>query len=95
MEKKLKPCKCNKSVLLKAYNLASGKFRVFCGHCGEEGPDVMTIPSYLEGKLAKVIWEINCFCLYFPHEDNSYFSECWEYEVIGNIHENPELLEDK
>lgn len=55
--------------------------------------DCMTIPSYLEGKLAKVIWEINCFCLYFPHEDNSYFSECWEYEVIGNIHENPELFE--
>lgn len=39
MENKLKPCKCNKSVLLKAYNLASGKFRVFCGHCGEEGSE--------------------------------------------------------
>lgn len=51
--------------------------------------DCMTIPSYLEGKLAKVLWEINCFCLYFPHEDNSYFCECWDYEVIGNIHENP------
>lgn len=56
--------------------------------------DCMTIPSYLEGKLAKVIWEINCFCLYFPHEDNSYFGECWDYEVIGNIHENPEILEE-
>jgi len=35
----LKPCKCNKSVLLKAYNIASSKFRVFCGHCGKEGPE--------------------------------------------------------
>lgn len=56
--------------------------------------DCLTIPEYLEGKLAKVVWEINGFCLYFPHEDNSYFSECWDYEVIGNIHENPELLEE-
>lgn len=55
--------------------------------------DCMTIPSYLEGKLAKVVWEVNCFCLWFPHEDESYFSECWDYEVIGTTHENTELLE--
>ena len=57
--------------------------------------DCMTIPSYLERKLAKVTWEINCFCLWFPHENESYFSECWDFEVIGNIHENPELLEEQ
>ena len=51
--------------------------------------DVMTIPIQLEGNLAKVVWEINCF----PHEDESYFSECWDYEVIGNIHENMDLLD--
>lgn len=55
--------------------------------------DCMTIPSYLQGKLAKVIWEINCFSFYFPHEKESYFCECWEYEVIGNIHDNADLLE--
>ena len=55
--------------------------------------DCMTIPSYLEGKLAKVAWEVNCFCLWFPHENESYFSECWDLEVIGNIHENADLLE--
>lgn len=55
--------------------------------------DCRTIPSYLQGKLAKVIWEINCFCFNFPHEDESYFSECWDYDILGNIHENPELLE--
>ena len=55
--------------------------------------DCMTIPPYLESKLAKVVWEINCFCFNFPHEDESYFSECWDYEVIGNIHENADLLE--
>lgn len=56
--------------------------------------DCMTIPSYLEGKLAKVIWEINCFSLYFPHEDESYFSECWDLEVVGNIHEHGGLLNE-
>lgn len=57
--------------------------------------DCMTIPPYLESKLAKVVWEINCFCFNFPHEDESYFSECWDYDILGNIHENPELLEER
>lgn len=55
--------------------------------------DSMTIPSYLEGKLAKVAWEVNCFCLWFPHENESYFSECWDLEIVGNIHENSALLD--
>lgn len=55
--------------------------------------DCMTIPPYLESKLAKVVWEINCFCFNFPHEDESYFSECWDYDILGNIHENADLLE--
>lgn len=57
--------------------------------------DILTIPIQFEENLAKVVWEINCFCLQFPHEDEFYFSECWDYEVIGNIHENPELLEEE
>ena len=55
--------------------------------------DIVTFPILFEGNLAKVIWEINCFCLRFPHKDESYFSERWDYEVIDNIHENPELSE--
>ena len=55
--------------------------------------DVMTIPIQLEGNLAKVVWEINCFCFYFPKENEAYFSECWEYEVVGNVHEDSNLLE--
>lgn len=55
--------------------------------------DIVTFPILFEGNLAKVIWEINCFCLRFPHKDESYFSEYWDYEVIGNIHENADLLE--
>lgn len=50
--------------------------------------DCMTIPFYLEGKLAKVAWEINGFYLWFPHKNESYFSECWDLEVVGNIHEH-------
>lgn len=57
--------------------------------------DCLTIPPYLESKLAKVVWEINCFCFYFPRENESYFSECWDYEIVGNIHENADLLEEK
>ena len=38
----LKPCKCRKSILFHAYNLASNRFRVFCGHCGLEGPEELT-----------------------------------------------------
>lgn len=44
----LKPCNCNKSVLLKAYNLASGKFRVFCGHCEKEGPEEDTLQQAID-----------------------------------------------
>lgn len=68
---------------------------IYVGDIVKVTGDYMTTPSYLEGKLAKVVWEINCFCLRFPHEDESYFSEFWNYEVIGNIHENADLLEEK
>ena len=44
----LKPCNCNKSTLLKAYNLASGKFRVFCGHCEKEGPEEDTLQQAID-----------------------------------------------
>lgn len=57
--------------------------------------DVMTIPGQLEGNLAIVVWDINGFYLDFPSEKETYFSEFWDYEVIGNIHENADLLKEK
>lgn len=57
--------------------------------------DVITIPVQLEGKLAKVVWDINGFYLDFPSEKETCFSEFWDYEVIGNIHENSDLLKEK
>lgn len=55
--------------------------------------DVMTIPGQLEGRLAKVVWDINGFYLDFPSEKETCFSEYWDYEVVGNIRENADLLE--
>ena len=55
--------------------------------------DCMTIPTKLNGAFAKVIWDLTSFCFYFPNEDEEYFSECWAYEVVGNVHEDSNLLE--
>lgn len=55
--------------------------------------DCMTIPTKLNGAFAKVIWDLTSFCFYFPKENEEYFSECWEYEVVGNVHEDSNLLE--
>lgn len=55
--------------------------------------DIVTSPILFEGSLAKVVWEINCFSFCFPHKDEFYFSEYWDYDILGNIHENADLLE--
>ena len=50
--------------------------------------DVMTIPPHLNGKLFEVKFEDLAFC--FDLLDNRYgicWCECWDYEVVGNIHE--------
>ena len=57
--------------------------------------DVMTIPIKYMDCLFKVIWADLGFCFEMLNEkDGLVFCECFEYEVIGNIHENPELLEE-
>ena len=55
--------------------------------------DVMTIPIFYEKSKAFVNWDEDGFFLHFESgEIERLFQECWEYEVVGNIHENPELL---
>ena len=56
--------------------------------------DVMTIPVFYEESKAFINWDGDGFFLHFESgEIESLFQECWEYEVVGNIHEN--VLEDK
>lgn len=58
--------------------------------------DVMTIPLKYMDCLFKVIWaNIGFFFEPLNEKDGLGFCECWEYEVVGNLHENPELLEEK
>lgn len=58
--------------------------------------DVMTIPIFYEESKAFVNWDEDGFFLHFESgEIERLFQECWEYEVVGNLHENPELLEDR
>lgn len=56
--------------------------------------DVMTIPFFYEESKAFVKWDEDGFFLHFESgETERLFQECWEYEVVGNLHANPELLE--
>ena len=58
--------------------------------------DIMTMPLKYMDCLFKVIWADIGFCFEMLDENDGLgFCECWEYEVVGNIHENPELLEVK
>ena len=58
--------------------------------------DAMTIGLKYMDCLFKVIWSDNGFWFEMPDENDCLgFCEYWEYEVVGNIHVNPELLERK
>ena len=58
--------------------------------------DVMTIGLKYMDCLFKVIWEDNGFWFEMLDENDCLgFCEYWEYEIVGNLHENPELLGGK
>ena len=53
-------------------------------------------PQKYEENIAVVKWIEIGFCFEFPKlHDGIGWEECVEYEIIGNIHETPELLEAK
>ena len=57
--------------------------------------DVMTMPLKYMDCLFKVIWaDIGFYFEMLNENDGLGFCECFEYEVIGNIHQDSHLLEN-
>ena len=58
--------------------------------------DIMTIDPRYDNKLYVVNYNDLSFGFDMVGEEKgTLYGECWDYEVVGNIHENPELLEVK
>ena len=57
--------------------------------------DIMTIDPRYDNKLYVVNYSDLSFGFDMVGEEKgTLYGECWDYEVVGNIHENPELLEN-
>lgn len=59
--------------------------------------DIVSAPAYQIAPRCEVVKFEPSSCGFEPFANSSYCQECWaphadEVEVIGNIHENPELL---
>lgn len=58
--------------------------------------DILTIDPRYDNKLYIVTYNDLSFGFdMIGEEKGTLYGECWEYEFVGNVHENPELLEDK
>lgn len=58
--------------------------------------DIMTIDPIYDNKLYVVNYSDLSFGFDMVGEEKgTLYCECWDYEVVGNIHENPALWEDK
>ena len=54
---------------------------------------VLPVDSKYVDCLFKAIWaDIGFYLETLNGKDGLDFCECWEYEIVGNLHENPELL---
>ncbi len=67
--------------------------RIFEGDIVKAQDDVFGSPFY-NGITGKIVYEETCFFIEPQNPYNSVylFNECAVYEVIGNIHDNPESL---
>jgi uncharacterized phage protein (TIGR01671 family) len=67
--------------------------KIFEGDIVKAQDNLITSP-FCDGIIGKIVYDE---CAYFiepknPMDSQRLFNECAEYEVIGNIHDNPELL---
>lgn len=67
--------------------------KIFEGDIAKAQDDIFSSP-FCNGIIGKVVYEETAFFIepQDPMETQWLFNECAVYEVIGNIHDNPELL---
>lgn len=68
--------------------------KIFEGDIVKVQDDILGSP-YCDGIIGKVVYDEAAFFIEPREKENSLllFNECAVYEIIGNIHDNPELLE--